>query len=315
MHRQAVAYNDDAGKDPEPAPELVEPGPVTEEELQLAVAAEGLEALASGEDAIRENIAADLVGRTITLVGEPIDLMVPEAGLIASVHTLGADGYVPADLDICNPGDGTLTVEISEEAVVEPSDLTFSATPCTQLGNSFTPSQIQTGTVNWYYNNTGGQTHITTSEFASIVKTGFDGMLTGRNDCGFGDPISLNAARVGSTTAGTGGTSDGQNTMGWGFVSTSGLARAYQWSNGSRMTEFDIRFTINEVDKKLAESIGSTCGHSYHFAGVALHEVMHGYGFEHTSSNLQTMYTSMSRCDTNWYTMGKGDWEGVSARY
>lgn len=312
---EVVAYNDAQGTDPEPAPEPVEFGPVTDQELQLAVPAEDLEGLASGDEAIRANASAALVGRTITLDGEPIDLEVPGPGLIAGVDRVGVDGHVPSALQICNPGNGTLTVEISQEASSGVEGQTLAShTPCTQAGNAFVPSRKQTAVVNWHYNNSGGQSHITTSEFASIVKSGFDGMLTGRNDCGFGDPISLSATRVGSTTAGTGGTNDGVNAMGWGPL-TGYIGYTYWWSNGSRTTEFDIRFSNDAVNDKLAESIGSTCDHSYHFAGLALHEVMHGYGFEHTSSNLQTMYTTMSRCSTNWYTMGKGDWDGVNARY
>lgn len=40
------------------------------------------------------------------------------------------------------------------------------------------------------------------------------------------------------------------------------------------MIEFDIRFTINEIDRGLAENISSTCGHSYDFKGVALHVLL-----------------------------------------
>lgn len=145
------------------------------------------------------------MGLPITLEGEVIDLDVPPPGIIASAHTRGADGFVPANVSVCNPGDGALTVEIESSTTVDVSQTSFSADACTQAGYSFDNSQDQTGRVDWYYNNEGSQTHITASEFASIVKTGFDGMLTGRNDCGFGDPISLSASRVGSTTAGTGG--------------------------------------------------------------------------------------------------------------
>lgn len=321
---QVRRYNEESAQvqDVRPDPEPGNYGPPSASDRRSAIAAERLEGLAA-----QGRSASQYVGRPISVEGEYTGLDVPAEGIIAEVHELGINGSVPAAATVCNPGDGTLTVEVEASHTVEwsaphpadesPADESEwqAVTACTQTGNSYTPSEVQAGNIAWYYNNEEGQTHITDTEFRDLTKSGFDGMLTGRNSCNFSDPISLTATLVGATTAGTGGTKDNRNTMGWGYVSTTAAARTYQWSDGKNMTEFDIRYTINEVDKRLAETITSSCTHSLHFGSVALHEVMHGYGMEHVSGTLQTMYPTVGQCETHMYTMAKGDWDGVANVY
>lgn len=266
------------------------------------------------EEHAAEAGSESLIGRRVSVEGEDFGVRVPSEGLSLRVRGTGVEGYVPPRIDICNPGDGTLVVDYVPAAYFTDAGPELATTKCDQNEWASTVFYRIPGDVDWYYNNVGGQTHIGVDEFAELAKSGFDGMLTGRNACGLPDPISLNATRVGPTTASP-GDEDGINTVGWASLPDGVLGVAYNTSDGDYTIEFDIAYTNDEVYHRLAPDITPNCGNSFHFGGVALHEVMHVYSFEHVEADQLVMFGSLARCSTLMYEMGTGDWLGVDTVY
>lgn len=284
------------------------------------IAVEELRQRASGEQAKDRNAAAELVGRPVVVNGSDIDLTVPPPGLIASMDATPPAGAPGLSVQVCNPGDGTVSIDVEQPDTSEAAS-TFSATACTETGYVFDSTRQAFGYFEWRYNNSGGQAHITAAEFAALTKVGFDRLLTGYNDCGFGDPITYTAVRAGTTTLPAYGTRDGTYTMAWGQTSEVApgkyaLAQTYNFTNGYNSNEFDVRYSNDAVNERLAETITSSCSHSYDFKSLALHEVMHGYGYGHVPNSVHlTMTLGLPPCTTSKGTLAYGDWDGLRDKY
>lgn len=284
------------------------------------IAVDELRQRASGAQAKDRNAAAELVGRPVVINGSNSDLTVPPPGLIASMEATPPAGAPGLSVQVCNPGDGTLAVDVEQGDTTESAGA-FSAGACSEPGYVFYSPHQAFGYFEWRYNNSGGQAHITAAEFASLTKSGFDRLLTGYNDCGFGDPIAYTAVRAGTTTRSTGGPRDGTYTMGWGQTievrpNVFAVAQTYNYTNNFNSIEFDVRYSNDAVNERLAESITSSCGHSFDFKSVALHEVMHGYGYKHVPNSVHlTMTEGIPPCNTSKGTLAYGDWDGIRDKY
>lgn len=251
-------------------------------------------------------------------------LRVPHPGEASDIFAETDRGGV--SLLICNPGSRKLYLEVkdsreSSPSPSEPSEPGRGAarqfhTPCSQQDWDPNGSTVP-GDFHYRMNVARRQFHLTHDEAFFGLKSGFDGVLTMRNDCGLGDNMHRRAFIDGETyldmcDAALG---DGVNVVGFDdFTDASGEA-CRVWSNG-RLVEADVRVNNDGTGFRFSRTITSSCGHTIHLDSTATHEVGHVYGLRDVpNDDLLTMWGATIRCSTNKATFGRGDWLGIDGLY
>ncbi|MGN8025402.1 matrixin family metalloprotease [Microbacterium sp. 22242] len=115
------------------------------------------------------------------------------------------------------------------------------------------------------------------------------------------------------TDAGSCGSSDGANVVGWGSLPTGTLAVTCTWStNAGEAISSDIRLSTS-----YAWSAADTCtGSAFDVQGVATHEFGHVFGLNHVAqSSGQVMKPSSLACETSQRSLGLGDLTGIHHLY
>jgi hypothetical protein len=147
-------------------------------------------------------------------------------------------------------------------------------------------------------------------------------MTMERNDCGRTDRVSATWSYLGTTTraigvtkAGTCGTADGKNTVGFGALPAGYLALTCVRSVGTSIVEIDIRLATGV---SWALDLGS-CLNDFMLEAVATHEIGHAYGLDHVGEinhGRLTMSTFIDgTCENQESTLGLGDMKGLEALY
>lgn len=207
---------------------------------------------------------------------------------------------------------GVVTVDSDEREVDDGTDSPVGG--CNQdLYDPF-GSRV-TSTFNYYTNVSDFRPVSMSGDQARLgLKSGFDIVLTTRNDCGLPDVMPM-SARLVSDTSRRPCSYDGVSVMGFGDRSGANAVACLSSSDGVR-TSADV--LVNSFDSNWVLTITSTCRHSRHLQSTMAHEVGHVYGLRDLyaqSGNSQTLYNSGGRCSEHRATLGYGDWLGFERKY
>ena len=292
----------------------------------------------------------DLVGKVLT--EGSVAVVIPGPGRGVSVAALGSAGET--SLDVFHSADGVITIY---DEVYDATE-SFRAgddrpPPCDELDidGCIPPCSDNTYVLNpdnakekkgqpWYFKAsstpTGGTPALTVDKALTHIKAGTKTIVTGRNDCGLGDPVpdSQGAPYKGTTTQGSGITitpageakcapANGKNIVDFGNLpGPAGLACTYTASIDDGpvfIPEADIRF---EKDVAWTTTPGAEdCFNLLDLQSVAAHERGHAYGLKHAGESgdeshfPQTMFYTSYVCSSYQRTLGKGDHSGLKALY
>lgn len=254
-----------------------------------------------------------LLGRSIAFEGTTI--AVPPPGTEAEVEALGPSVIVNLKIDV--DASGLASIATSKEIVEEGAEEGGGTgqAPCEWGGKSNVPNRVN-GEWRYFTNVLLRPTHMTAEQAWLGLKSGFDIILTSRNDCGLPDNMALTATRVGDSSRFI-NSQDGVNMVGYGDVPRAGYyAEAYLYSANGVRTEADV--LVDSIDYRMVTEITANCGASVHLPSIMAHEIGHVYGMQHQvspSGGYQTMWATTPRCSANWSTLGRGDWNTLNDNY
>lgn len=261
----------------------------------------------------------DLVGRRLEVEDLGVSTTVPETGFTHEALVSGPTRS-GAFIGITNIDGATLSIEVREdEEAYEVDEGSPPATdPCQQLPYQPISDNVVTGNFSWRANVVDARPTALSADQARLgLKSGFDGILTQRNNCGRPDTMPRTATLGSDTRARScdGWLGDGISASGFGDLASNTSGISCRRAVNNSVTEADIR--INSFDFNWVNSISSLCGHSMRLPSTMTHEVGHIYNLGDLllGGDALTMYGRLVRCSEHKYTLGLGDWRGLDDMY
>jgi hypothetical protein len=175
----------------------------------------------------------------------------------------------------------------------------------------------------WYLKQDTVPAGLSIANVANAVEEGTQSITATRNKCGMADVVPITQFYGGNTT--TWGNfsgeycapSDGHNVTDFGGLGGSTIAATCTWLNEAGVAgSSDLRF--NQGLGWMPNGSGTCGGFRYVIRSVTAHERGHTFGIAHVSEAghpTLTMSTLIEACSDGEFWLGKGDVNGLDARY
>jgi hypothetical protein len=247
-----------------------------------------------------------------------IGFTVPQRGVQVNAEAILENGQT-VEVAVESRADGSVVVHKGPEA--ESVAMVSGTNPCTDSANSVAgPKWAKT--YSWMFNAGSTPTNLSQTSAESALKSAFNRMVNGHNNCDKADAVDATHSYAGRTTSlpdiSTSAAClapDTRSEVGFAALPSGMVGMACWWSLSGEIIEADIMFNKNI---KWYLSKPSSCSSKWSLHAAASHEIGHAFGLNHVTESDHgslTMSPRINACQQSEVTLGLGDLKGLESLY